>query len=110
MVTFISLLIFISFYLFYGTSKKMAVIQSFGVERWIGEQVNISKLIGSALMIISLGLSCYQWGWGSGVFTFSILLMTLASLVILLAPLQLLNYRILAIVFISSLIFELFLF
>ncbi|WP_228235157.1 hypothetical protein [Allomuricauda sp. M10] len=110
MVTFISLLIFISFYLFYGTSKKMVVIHSFGMEKWIGEHASTSKFIGSALMIISLGLSCYQWGWGSGVFTFSIILMTLANLVILLAPLQLLNYRTSFIAFTLSLIFELFLF
>ncbi|WP_285652698.1 hypothetical protein [Allomuricauda sp. NBRC 101325] len=110
MVTFISLLTFLAFYLSYGTSKKMAAIGSLGLEKWCGEHKKPSQLASLALMILSLGLSCFYWGLGSGTFTFLILLMTVASLVILLAPLRLLNYRFLGIFLICSILIEILLF
>ncbi|MFD2101396.1 hypothetical protein [Flagellimonas iocasae] len=110
MVTVISLLTFIAFYLLYGTSKKMATIGGLGLEKWTGEHKKTAQYISLALMILSLGLSCFYWGLGSGTFTFSILLMTVASLVILLTPLQLLNYRFLGILFLCSIVFETLLF
>ncbi|SDQ52372.1 hypothetical protein [Flagellimonas zhangzhouensis] len=110
MVTFISLLTFLAFYLSYGTSKKMAAVGNLGLEKWSGEHKKPSQLASLALMIFSLGLSCFFWGVGSGTFTFFILLMTVASLVILLAPLRLLNYRFLGILFICSILFETILF
>lgn len=110
MVTFISLLTLIAFYLMYGTSKKMAAVGNLGLEKWSGEHKKPSQLASLALMIFSLGLSCFYWGIGSGTFTFFILLMTVASLVILLAPLRLLNYRFLGILFFSSILFETLLF
>ena len=110
MVTGISLLVFIAFYLLYGTSKKMAAMGNLGVETWLGEHANASKYSGLVLLIISLALSCFYWGLGPGVFSFFIILMTLASLVILLAPLQLLGYRSLTITLALSFTFEFLLF
>ena len=106
MVTGISLLVFIAFYLLYSTSKKMYPISNLGFEEFTGEHEKASKYISLALMILSLGLSCLYWGMSSGIFAFFILLMTVASLVILLAPLRLLNYRFLAIVFACCFIIE----
>ncbi|MBO0329125.1 hypothetical protein [[Muricauda] lutisoli] len=110
MVTLISLLTFIAFYLLYGTSKKMAFVGELGSEKWAGEYKKIAQLTGLALMIFSLGLSCFYWGLGSGTFSFLVLLMTVASLVILLAPLRFLNYRFLGILFLCAVFFETFLF
>ena len=110
MATGITLFIFIGFYLLYGTSQKMAMTGSLGLEKWIGGHAKISKYSGSALLIVSLGLSCIYWGAASGTFTFFIILMTIASLVILLAPLRLLNYPFLTLIFACSFIFELLLF
>lgn len=110
MATGISLLIFISFYLLYGTSKKMAPVGELGIEKWTGEHKKISQYSGLALMILALGLSCFHWGIGSGTFTFFIILMTLASLIVLLAPLRLINYTFLGIIFACSFIFEILLF
>jgi len=72
MVTGISLLVFIAFYLLYGTSKKMAAMGNLGVETWLGEHANASKYSGLVLLIISLALSCFYWGLGPGVFSFFI--------------------------------------
>jgi hypothetical protein len=93
MVTGISLLVFVAFYLLYSTSKKMAGAGVLGFEKWVIGHRSISKYTGLAFLIISLGLSIWLWGLGSGVFTFFILLMTAASLIILLAPLRLLSYK-----------------
>lgn len=110
MATGISLLAFISFYLLYSTSKKMSGIGNLGFEESIGTHEKASKYIGLALMIFSLGLSCFYWGLGAGTFTFFIILMTVASLVILLAPLRLMNYPFLILIFACSFIFEILLF
>ena len=110
MVTLISLLTFVAFYLLYSTSKKMAAASELGAEKWIGEHKKASQLASLALMILSLGLSCFYWGIGSGTFTYIILLMTVASLIILLAPLRLMNYRFLGILFLCSILFETLLF
>ncbi|MDF0716048.1 hypothetical protein PY092_07815 [Muricauda sp. 334s03] len=110
MATGISLLAFIAFYLLYCSSKKMTTMGNLGFEQPIGAHRKASKYVGLALMIFSLGLSCFYWGIGSGTFTFFIILMTVASLVILLAPLRLLNYRLLGILFLCSILFETLLF
>jgi len=110
MATGISLLTLIAFYLLYSTSKKMSAMGNLGFEHSVAEHKKASKYVGLALMIFSLGLSCFYWGLGSGTFTFFIILMTVASLVILLAPLRLLNYRFLGILFLCSILFETLLF
>lgn len=112
MATLISFLTFAAFYLLYSTSKKMAAvsISKLGIEKWSCKKNKIAQIASLALMIFSLGLSCFYWGLGSGVFTFFILLMTVASLVILLAPLRLLNYRFLGVLFLCSILFETLLF
>ena len=109
MVTIISLLTFIAFYLLYSTSK-MAATGNLGFEQTIRAYRKTAKYISLALMIFSLGLSCFYWGLGSGTFTFFILLMTVTSLVILLAPLRLLNYGFLGTLFLCSILFETLLF
>ncbi|KAB5488223.1 MULTISPECIES: hypothetical protein [Flagellimonas] len=110
MSTGITLLIFIGFYLLYGTSQKMAMTGSLGLEKWIGGHAKISKYSGSALLIVSLGLSCIYWGAASGTFTYFVILMTIASLVILLAPLRILNPWFLTLTLIISIICEIALF
>lgn len=110
MATLISFSIFTGFYLLYGTSKKMAGGGGLGIEKWIGGHPDASRYSGLALLIVSLGLSCFYWGRGSGPFTFFILLMTISSLVILLAPLGILSRKFLVFVFVCSLFCEIVLF
>lgn len=99
-----------AFYLLYGTSKKISAIRVLGMEKWSAEHRKTSKLVSLALMMLSLGLSWHYWGLGSGTFAFFILLMTVISLVVMLAPLCVLNYRFLGILFLCSIFFETLLF
>ena len=110
MVTGISLLVFIAFYLLYSTSKKMAAVGILGIEKWVQDHITTTKYISLALLIISLGLSCFIWGAASGTFTFFVMLMTIASLIVLLGPLRLVNYRLLSFTFIFFIICEIALF
>ncbi len=106
MVTLIVALTFMAFYLLYSTSKKMAAAGDLGLEKLCTAHKKASQWVSLVLMILSLGLSCHFWGLGSGTFTFFILLMTVASLIILLAPLRLLNHRFLGLLFSVALFFE----
>lgn len=110
MVSLISIITFSAFYLLYTASQKMTAVGILGFEKWIGGHVNFSKYFGLALLIVSLGLSCFHWGMGSGAFTFFIMLMTIASLTVLLAPLRILNRRFLTLVFVVLFICEIVLF
>ena len=110
MVTAISFLVFLGFYLLYSTSKKMTGVGVLGFETWVVDHCIASKYISLALLILSLGLSIWLWGVGSGVFTFFILLMTIASLIILLAPLRLLSYGSIGMALVFFLICEIVLF
>ena len=110
MATLISFSIFTGFYLLYGTSRKMAGVGGLGIEKWIGGHPDISRYSGLALLIISMGLSCFYWGTGSGPFTFFIILMTVASLVILLVPLRMLSRKLVVLTFVCSLFCEIVLF
>jgi hypothetical protein len=92
MVTGIALILCIAFCLLYNTSKKMTGVGVLGFEKWADNHRNISQYLGLGLMTVSLLLSCWIWGLGSGTFTFFVLLMTIASLVVLLAPLRLISY------------------
>lgn len=91
MWTTLTLLIFLGFYLNYVTSAKTRqslppLIQDYTNKYRVG-----LRRIGMVLLFLALIISTQQLGWGSGVFIFTILLMTVASLIILLAPLELLQ-------------------
>ena len=81
-----------------------------GIEKWMAGHRSVSQYSSLALLIISLGLSIWLWGLGSGIFTFFIILMTVASLVILLAPLRLLSYKSIGLTLFFFLICEIILF
>lgn len=110
MITGISLILCIAFYLLYSTSKKMAGAGVLGFEKWADDHRTTCQYLGLALMILSLVLSCWIWGLGSGIFTYFVLLMTVASLIVLLAPLRLISYATLGGAVVFFLICELVLF
>ncbi|GGD70399.1 hypothetical protein [Maribacter cobaltidurans] len=92
MYTFIFTLAFIGFYLCYATSKRMVIANNFGFEEWCYENNLISNSIGVTSLLSAASTSIFLWGWGTGLFTFIIVLMTVGSIIIILQPLRLLNY------------------
>ncbi|KGL62984.1 hypothetical protein PHEL85_0012 [Polaribacter sp. Hel1_85] len=110
MVSITIFIVFISFYLFYKTSKKTIKHSPKKLDKWIVNNNQLTKIIASILLLNSIIASIYLFGFASGFLLFFILLMTVGSLIIIVAPLKLIQYKSVFILFISSLLFELFIF
>ena len=110
MVSITIFIVFISFYFFYNTSKKTVKHNYKKLENWIDENIQLTKIIATILLIISLILNIYVFGFGAGSLLFFILFMTIGSLIITLTPLKLIRYKSALLLFIISLLFELFIF
>ncbi len=109
MVSTTIFIVFLSFYLFYNTSKKVKY-NSKKTENWINENIQLTKIIAAILLIISIILNIYLFGFGAGSLLFIIVFMTIGSLIIILTPLKLIRYKSVLLLFITSLLFELFIF
>jgi hypothetical protein len=107
MVTLIVVISLLGFFLLYNTSKKADLSRSFFIELWVQDNPKAGKLMGLLLISIALLISLFYFGIGSGIFLFFIILMTVASLVVLIAPLRYINYRIVSLIFLLSFLIEL---
>ncbi len=81
--------------------------RAFLLEQLAQDNPLASKATGALLLLLSLAGSMLYWGVSSGIFAFLVVLTTVGSLVILLAPLRYLSYKLIALCFIASLIVEL---
>ena len=99
---------FCGFYLFYTTSNKVEVPNTFSIGQWVKTREKTANGLGLLLFFISCSLAILQFGWGAGIFAFFVFLMTLACLVVLLNPLRLLNPKVLASVFLLIFLSEVF--
>ena len=91
MVSLSVTLALIGFYMLYSTSKRAKLILQYDFQKWIIENQKNGKIIGLSLLIVSLLLSILSLGFGSGIFSFLVILMTMASLVVLISPLRFFN-------------------
>lgn len=110
MLSMVIFLVFTGFYCLYASSNRTEFQGLLRFERPLKQQKAAARAFGSALLLISLALTISSEGVGAGIFSFMVLLMTLGSLIILLAPLQWLSYRTLLPAFSLIVLFELFLF
>ncbi|QDO92562.1 hypothetical protein FNB79_00710 [Formosa sediminum] len=93
MITLSILLVIIAFYLHYTTSQKMKSENVLGIEPLLNQHTNLCKILSYILLSISCILTINVFGLAAGMFSFVIYLMTFGSLIILLVPLQLFNYK-----------------
>ena len=93
MITTTIIVLFLSFYGFYHTSKKVKIQSIFGIENWIQKNVKLTKFLAFGLLILSLILFIIHFGVGVGTLLFFIALMTIGSLFTILYPLNLINYK-----------------
>lgn len=106
MVTFLALLIFSGFYTGYYSSAKAVLPRNSGLENAIKENPVTARRIALVLLLTALIVSNIYSGTAVGTFQFFILLMTLGSLVVLLAPLQVLTLRSASVIFVIGLFIE----
>ena len=91
MTTMCILLLLAGFSLCYSTSKKMQPAPILGFEPILGPNPILKTGLGLTFLGLALGCTLINFGVTTGIFVYLVFLMTVASLVILLAPLKLLS-------------------
>lgn len=76
----------------YSTSKRAKLILQYSFQKWITKNPKNGKFSGLVLLSISLMISVLSLGLGSGIFSFIVIIMTIASLVVLISPLHFFNF------------------
>ncbi|MEP5365271.1 MAG: hypothetical protein ABJQ37_15575 [Reichenbachiella sp.] len=93
MITLSVLLVFIGFFVLYMGSRRVELSLNWPLVQWVRRQNINTKGAGIALFLMAALLSVQLWGVAAGVLFFFIQLMTIGSLIVLLTPLQVLNYK-----------------
>lgn len=110
MVSFAFLVLFFAFYVLYNTSQKVQIVPRFGFEPNIQRYIKPYKIVGLMLLVVSMIAFSILFGLGSGILFFFIGLMTIASLIVILYPLNLITIKTVSVIFIASLLIEYFIF
>ncbi|WP_236977301.1 hypothetical protein [Membranihabitans maritimus] len=108
MISFTICITFLGFFVLYNTSKRAKLSSQLQLETWVQRHAQLSKKIGSGMLITGLVSGVLAFGFASGIFSYLVILMTIASLIVLVAPLRFLNYHIIILIGISSILLEIF--
>ncbi len=101
--------IFIGSFFLYSASEKAQLTSNFALYKWMQHRASISKIIGLVLLIISLIVTIQTFGLVSGVLFWFITLMISLSSIIIMTPLQVVNYKLITVAFLTMLIIEILL-
>lgn len=88
MITLIICLALVGFFILYSTSNRAELTLQYKLQTWVRAHNNLGTYFGVVLLVFSLILAIVYLGTGAGTFAFLIILMTTASLVVLIAPLR----------------------
>jgi hypothetical protein len=108
MITLALAFCLIGFYFFYSTSQRAILEPRSSLQQWVTINTGKAKMLGSALLFLSFIACLLSLGAASGTFPFLVILMTVASLVVLCAPLHFFNNTALLVLFILALIIEIY--
>lgn len=108
MITIAGLFVFISFYMFYYTSRKALLSYDYGFEKWMNNNPGPTKISGLAVLLLAYSLLLFTKALGTGTLLFFIQLMTIGSLIVILSPLKVINSKAVAILFIVSALIEIY--
>lgn len=106
MIAFISLNIFLGLYILYNTSKKATLMSNLQVERWIQQNPRPSRLLGVGILALAYGLLISLKAIGVSSLIYFIQLMTIGSLIIVLTPLKIINYKLVLGLFFLAILIE----
>lgn len=106
MITLSVLLVFVGFFVLYLGSKRMELNFNRPIVHWVQRQEINSKGAGVALFLLAGLLSVQIWGLGAGLLFFFVQLMTIGSLIVIITPLNELNYKFLISLVVISFILE----
>lgn len=106
MITLMAIITLLGFWCCYQTSTRAALTSGGSLTLWIQQNTARGRFAGLLILSLGLTLGLAYLGIGAGIFAFLVALMTIASLVVLLAPMHLINYRTVGIVLLVSLLLE----
>ena len=98
----------IGFYIFYVTAQKDRHAFHGKMKKWLIMHVRGARIIGAIALVIPFLLLIRTQGFGVGLFNAILLLMTVATLTIMLAPFKYLNGNHIVIILAVCLLCELF--
>jgi tryptophan-rich sensory protein len=108
MITIASLIVFLSFYTLYYTSKRAVLSYDLGFEKWMQKNPKQTKIIGLFLLLTAYSIWLFMQSLGCGTLMFLIQLMTIGSLIIILTPLKKVSSKILLFIFVIIALLELY--
>lgn len=109
MITSSILLIFLGSFALYNTSKNVELSSNTLLEKWFQQHTLYSKICGVFLLIATLIMVIFNFGITSGIIFWHIALMSILSLLVIISPLQKVNYKHFIALFLLLIILEFFL-
>ncbi|WP_299118854.1 hypothetical protein [uncultured Tenacibaculum sp.] len=106
MISILIAILFLGCYLFYNTSQKTTIVSNSYLEKRIRSNEQISKIVGGSFLLITLIIAGIHFGLFSGILFWLVALTMLMSLLIVIAPLKLINYKTLVALFFVLLLIE----
>ncbi len=107
MVSLIVLIIFLGWFMLYCTSEKVILSKKLIPEKWIVNHKKESKRIGITKLIVALFLTVICFGVTGGILLWIFLMILMASLLVVIYPLEKINYKHLLIVLLLFVFIEL---
>lgn len=99
MISIIILSAVLGYFLIYYCSKRVVFLGDNVLLRWAQAHTRRSRIAAGMIWGLGFYLSSLEWGIMSGIFAYFIVVMTVASLVLLLYPLELFKPQIIMAVF-----------
>ena len=109
MITVTILLTILGFYLLLLTSRRAAIPKTIPERKLAIHNKQVFTISGILLLLVAFVILSMFLGIGSGIISEFIILSIVASLAIIIVPLQIVNYKQMTVIFILSFIFELYL-
>ncbi len=106
MIVTIIFLIFLASFILYSTSKQNKLIKVIPLQSWIENNTKFSKIIALAVLIITLALCTFYFGFTSGIIFWLLCLCLFFSLIIIITPTHTINYKSVIIMYCIFLILE----
>lgn len=105
MMTVATFIIFTGFYVLYLSSEKI-VVKSGAIRTIAVRNKKTASMVGCTGLALGFSAFCFHLGTGAGILAGFIALMTVASLIIIIAPLRLVSTMHILALFVISLVIE----
>ncbi len=99
MNTLLTIITFIGVFIAYHTSQKATLQQPRPLGIWLQRYTRVSKRFAVLVLFVAFLLAIYMHGLAAGILLESIQLMSLTGLLVLIAPLHVVDYRHLLLLF-----------